>query len=62
MDSAENGDKGLTVEEPHLCTGEKQVQSAEGSNNGADKEQPREDGASTREQAGSNKLLQREMK
>lgn len=62
MDSAENGDKGLTVEELHSCTGEKQVQSAAWSNNRADKEQPREAGATTREQAGSNKLLQREMK
>lgn len=59
MDSAENGDKGLTVEEPHLCTGEKQAQSEAWSNNEADKEQCRGAGATTGEQAGSNKLLQR---
>lgn len=38
MGSAEDGDKGGTVEEPHLCPGEKQVQSAAGSDNRADKE------------------------
>lgn len=58
MGSAENGDKGGTVEEPHSCTGEKQIQSAAWSNNRVDKEQPRGAGATTREQAGSNKLLQ----
>lgn len=57
MDSAENGDEGGDVEEPHLCTGEKQVQSAAWSNNGADKEQQR-GWSHTREQAESNKLLQ----
>jgi len=50
MDSAENGYKGLTVEEPHSCTGEKQVQTEASSNNGANKEQPRGTGAATRKQ------------
>lgn len=50
MDSAENGYKGLTVGEPHSCTGEKQVQTEVSSNNGANKEQPRGTGAATREQ------------
>lgn len=50
MVSAENRYKGLTVEEPHSRTGEKQVQTEASSNNGANKEQPRGAGAATREQ------------
>lgn len=50
MASAQNRYKGLTVEELHWCTGEKQVQTEASNNNGANKEQPRRTGAATREQ------------